>query len=154
MSFHLIWCWVWLVSLWECLVFHLLWCEVTKVRIDAMVWAWVQMVEMVGFCQMMWFVMLEPAKDWIMGVDTLGQHVPPRVWYGTAWWLISKALVSLSCWMSGTDMAIPTRPQGAREPKGILLYPIWGNICNCKRGQRVFCCIQQGETYGKARYTI
>jgi hypothetical protein len=26
---------------------------------------------------------LESAKDRIVGVDTLGQHVPPRVWYGT-----------------------------------------------------------------------
>jgi hypothetical protein len=28
------------------------------------------MVEMVGFCQVMWIVMLESAKDQIMGVDT------------------------------------------------------------------------------------
>jgi hypothetical protein len=36
------------------------------------------MVEMVGFRQEMWFVMLESAKDRILRVDTLGQHVPPR----------------------------------------------------------------------------
>jgi hypothetical protein len=30
----------------------------------------VGMVEMVGFYQGMWFVMLEPAKDRILGVDT------------------------------------------------------------------------------------
>jgi hypothetical protein len=41
------------------------------------------MVETVGFRQVMWFIMLEFAKDRIVGVDTLGQHVPPRVWYGT-----------------------------------------------------------------------
>jgi hypothetical protein len=29
-------------------------------------------VETVGFCQVMWIVMLESAKDRIMGVDTLG----------------------------------------------------------------------------------
>jgi hypothetical protein len=28
-------------------------------------------------------VMLESAKDQIVGVDTLGQHVPPRIRYGT-----------------------------------------------------------------------
>jgi hypothetical protein len=28
--------------------------------------------------------------------------------------LIRKALVSLSCWKSGTGMAIPMRPQGAK----------------------------------------
>jgi hypothetical protein len=41
-------------------------------------------VETVGFRQVMWFDMLESAKDQIMGVDTLGQHVPPHVRYGTA----------------------------------------------------------------------
>jgi hypothetical protein len=42
------------------------------------------MAETVGFHQVMWIVMLESAKDRVMGVDALGQHVPPRVWYGTA----------------------------------------------------------------------
>jgi hypothetical protein len=94
--FHLIWCWVWLVCLWECLVFHPSWCEVTMVRIDAVVWAWVVMLEMVGFCQVMWIILLESAKDRIVGVYTPGQHVPPRVRYGMACWLIRKALMSLS----------------------------------------------------------
>jgi hypothetical protein len=39
-------------------------------------------VETVGFRQVLWFVMLESTKDLILGVDTPGQHVPPRVWYG------------------------------------------------------------------------
>jgi hypothetical protein len=42
------------------------------------------MVETVVIRQVMWIVMLESAKDRILGVDTPGQHVPPRVWYGTA----------------------------------------------------------------------
>jgi hypothetical protein len=42
------------------------------------------MVETVGFRQEMWLVMLESAKDRISGVDTPGQHVPPRVQYGMA----------------------------------------------------------------------
>jgi hypothetical protein len=42
------------------------------------------MVETVGFRQVMWLVMLESAKDRVLGVDTLGQYVPPRVRYGTA----------------------------------------------------------------------
>jgi hypothetical protein len=41
------------------------------------------MVETVGISQVMWIVMLEYTKDWILGVDTRGQHVPPRVQYGT-----------------------------------------------------------------------
>jgi hypothetical protein len=41
------------------------------------------MVETVGIRQVMWIVMLESANDRILGVDTSGQHVPPRVRYGT-----------------------------------------------------------------------
>jgi hypothetical protein len=39
------------------------------------------MVEMIGIRQVMWFVMLESAKDKVIGVDTPVQQVPPRVWY-------------------------------------------------------------------------
>jgi hypothetical protein len=42
------------------------------------------MVEIVEFYQVMWIVMLESTKDRILGVDTIGQLVPPRVQYGTA----------------------------------------------------------------------
>jgi hypothetical protein len=42
------------------------------------------MVETVGICQVMWFVMLKSAKDRVIGVDTLGQQVSPRVRCGTA----------------------------------------------------------------------
>jgi hypothetical protein len=31
------------------------------------------MVEMVGLCYVMWFVMLKSAKDQILGLDTTGQ---------------------------------------------------------------------------------
>jgi hypothetical protein len=74
----------------------------------------VGMVETIEIRQVMWIVMLESVKDWILGVDTPGQHVPRRARYGTAWWLIRKVLVSFSCWKSETGMAIPTRLQGAR----------------------------------------
>jgi hypothetical protein len=55
------------------------------------------MVETVGFCQVMGFVMLESAKDRILRVHTLGQHVPPRVRYGTACLLIRYAIGCVSC---------------------------------------------------------
>jgi hypothetical protein len=42
------------------------------------------MVETVGIHQVMWIVMLKSAKDQILGVDSLGQHVAQRVRYGTA----------------------------------------------------------------------
>jgi ABC-type dipeptide/oligopeptide/nickel transport system permease subunit len=53
------------------------------------------MEEMVGICQVMWFIMLESAMDQVLGVDTLGQHVPTRVWYGTACLLIENVVGSV-----------------------------------------------------------
>jgi hypothetical protein len=55
------------------------------------------MVETVGFRQVMWLVMLKSAKDRILGVDTVGQHVPPHVRYGTACLLIRYAIGCVSC---------------------------------------------------------
>jgi hypothetical protein len=55
------------------------------------------MVETIWFHQVEWFIMLESAKDWILGVDTPGQHVPPRVRYGTVCLLISYAIGWVSC---------------------------------------------------------
>jgi hypothetical protein len=55
------------------------------------------MVETVGFHQGMWFVMLESAKDRVLGVDTLGQQVLPRVRYGTACLLNRDVVGSVPC---------------------------------------------------------
>jgi hypothetical protein len=52
---------------------------------------------MVEFRQVIWFVMLESAKDQILGVDTSGQHVSPRVWYRKACLLIGYAIGCVSC---------------------------------------------------------
>jgi hypothetical protein len=40
------------------------------------------MVEMVGFRQVLWLVVIKSTNDRILGVDTPGQHVPPHfpVW--------------------------------------------------------------------------
>jgi hypothetical protein len=62
-------------------------CELSKVGV----------VETVGFHQVMWFVMLESAKDRILGVDTPRQHVPPRVQYRTSCLLIRCAIGYVSC---------------------------------------------------------
>jgi hypothetical protein len=59
------------------------------------------MVEMVGVCQVMWFVMLESPKDRVIGVDTPGQQVSPRVRYGMACLLIRDDVGSVPCLMSG-----------------------------------------------------
>jgi hypothetical protein len=53
------------------------------------------MVETVGIHQVTWFVMLESAKDQAIGVDTLGQQVPPRVRYGMACLLIRDTMGSV-----------------------------------------------------------
>jgi hypothetical protein len=74
------------------------------------------MVETVGICQVMWFVMLESAKDRVIGVDTPGQQVPPRVRYGTACLLIRDAVGSTSCsdeWEIGIVTHLSSH--GARE---------------------------------------
>jgi hypothetical protein len=44
-----------------------------------------------------WHVELESAKDRILGVDTSGQHVPPRVWYGMTCLIIRNTIGSMSC---------------------------------------------------------
>jgi hypothetical protein len=53
------------------------------------------MVETVGIRQVMWFVMLESVEDRVIGVDTTGQQVLPRVWYGTTCLLIRDAMGSV-----------------------------------------------------------
>jgi hypothetical protein len=45
----------------------------------------------------LWLVMLEYANDQILGVDTLGQYVPPRVQYVMAYLLIRDAVGSVPC---------------------------------------------------------
>jgi hypothetical protein len=57
----------------------------------------VGMVETVGFRQVTWFIMLESTMDRILGVDTLGQHLPPHVRYGMACLLIRNTIGCVSC---------------------------------------------------------
>jgi hypothetical protein len=45
----------------------------------------------------MWFVMLESTKDRVIGVDTLGQQVLPRVRYETTCLLIRDAVGTVPC---------------------------------------------------------
>jgi hypothetical protein len=55
------------------------------------------MVETVGIRQVTWFLMLESTKDRVIGVDTPGQQVPPRVRYVMACLLIRYALGCVAC---------------------------------------------------------
>jgi hypothetical protein len=73
------------------------------------------MVETVGIRQVMWFVVLESAKDRVIGVDTPRQQVPPRVRYGTTCLLIRDVLGSVPC-SNEWEFVVVTRPSshGAR----------------------------------------
>jgi hypothetical protein len=48
--------------------------------------------------------MLESAKDRFLGVVPIGQHVPPRVWYGTTCLLIRAVVESVPC-LDGWELA-------------------------------------------------
>jgi hypothetical protein len=67
------------------------------VRLDAVVRAWVRMVEMVGIRQVLWLVLLKFAKGRVLGVDTPGQQVLPCVRYGTACLIIRDVVGYESC---------------------------------------------------------
>jgi hypothetical protein len=80
------------------------------------------MVETVGVRQVMWFVMLESAKDQVKGVDTLGQQVSLRVRYEMACLLIRDVVGSVSCsneWEIGIVTLLGS--QGARGVVVLLL---------------------------------
>jgi hypothetical protein len=77
------------------------------------------MVETVGICQVMWFVMLESVKDRVIGVDTPGQQVPPRVRYGTACLLIRDVVESVPC-LDEWEIGIVTH-LGSHGARGIVV---------------------------------
>jgi hypothetical protein len=89
------------------------------VRFDAVIRVRFGMVETVGIRQVLWFVMLGSAKDRIIGVDTLGQHVPPHVRYGTACLLIMDAVESVS-YSDELKFGVVTRP-GSHGARGVVV---------------------------------
>jgi hypothetical protein len=77
------------------------------------------MVVTVGIHQVMWFVMLGSAKDRVIGVDTPGQQVPPRVQYGTACLLIRDVVGSVPC-SDEWEIGVVTRP-GSHGARGAVV---------------------------------
>jgi hypothetical protein len=77
------------------------------------------MVEIVGVHQVMWFIMLESAKDRVIGVDTQGQQVPPFVRYGTTCLLISDAVGSVHC-SDEWEIGVVTR-LGSHGARGVVV---------------------------------
>jgi hypothetical protein len=67
------------------------------------------MVEMVAFRQVVWMVMLEFAKDRVLGVDIPGQQVLPYVRYGTTCLLIMNDVGSVPC-SDEWEIGVVTRP--------------------------------------------
>jgi hypothetical protein len=77
------------------------------------------MVETVRIRQVMWFVMLESAKDRVIGVDSPGQQVLPRVRYGMTCLLIRDAVGSVHCF-DEMEFDIVTRP-GSHGARGVMV---------------------------------
>jgi hypothetical protein len=77
------------------------------------------MVETVGICQVMWFVMLESAKNRVIGVDTLGQQVLPRVQYGMTCLLIRDAVETVPC-LDEWEIDLVTR-LGSHGVRGVVV---------------------------------
>jgi hypothetical protein len=77
------------------------------------------MVETVGVRQVMWFIMLKSAKDRVIGVDTLGQQVLPRVRYGTTWLLIRDIVGSVPC-SDEWEIGVVTR-LGSHGVRGVVV---------------------------------
>jgi hypothetical protein len=77
------------------------------------------MVETVAIRQVMWFVMLESAKDRVIGVDTPGQQVPPHVRYGMACLLIRDAVGSVP-FSDEWEFGVVTRP-GSHGARGAVV---------------------------------
>jgi hypothetical protein len=80
------------------------------------------MVERVGFRQVMWFVMLESAKDRVLRVDTPGQQVSPRARYGTTSLLIRDVVGSVPC-SNEWEIGVVTR-LGSHGVRGVMVPPL------------------------------
>jgi hypothetical protein len=77
------------------------------------------MVETVGIRQVMWFVMLESAKDRVIGVNTPGQQVLPCVRYGTTCLLIRDDVGSVPC-SDEWEFGVVTCP-GSHGARGVVV---------------------------------
>jgi hypothetical protein len=77
------------------------------------------MVDTDGIHQEMWFVMLETAEDRVIGVDTPGQQVPPRVRYGTSCLLIRDVVGSVPC-SDEWEIGVVTH-RGSHGARGVVV---------------------------------
>jgi hypothetical protein len=66
--------------------------------------------------------MLESAKDRVLGVDTLGRQVVPRVQYGTTCLLVRDAVESVPC-LNLWKIGVVTR-LGSHSARGVVVPPL------------------------------
>jgi hypothetical protein len=78
-----------------------------------------RMVKMVGIRQVMWFIMLESAKDRVIGVDTPGQQVTPCIRYGMTCLLIRDVVGSVPC-LNEWEIGVVTR-LGSHGARGVVI---------------------------------
>jgi hypothetical protein len=74
---------------------------------------------MVGICQVMWSIMLENAKDRVIGVDTPGEQVLPCVRYGTAC-LLNRVAVGSVPFSDEWEFGVVTR-SGSHGARGAVV---------------------------------
>jgi hypothetical protein len=74
---------------------------------------------MIGFHLVTWIVMLESAKDPVLGVDTPGQQVLLCVRYGMACLLISDVVGSMPCSVEW-EIGMVTR-LGSHGARGVMV---------------------------------
>jgi hypothetical protein len=67
----------------------------------------------------MWFAILKSAKNRVLGVDTPGQQVSPRVWYGTTFLLIRDVVESVS-YLNEWEIGVVTHP-GSHSVRGVVV---------------------------------
>jgi hypothetical protein len=77
------------------------------------------MVETDGIRQVRWFVILKYAKDRVIGLDTPGQQVLPRVRYGMTCLLIRDVVGSVPC-SDEWEFGVVTHP-GLHGARGSVL---------------------------------
>jgi hypothetical protein len=87
-----------------------------------------------------WHVFLESAKDQILGVDTVGQHVSPCVRYEMTYLIIRNIIGSVSClveWGMASyfcdilcEMSFPHGARGAFDGESLALQAgtLMGNL--------------------------
>jgi hypothetical protein len=144
--FPSLWCWVWpvlsveSVGLTSVIIWgdrgEIRWCGLSKV------WNGGEGCDLHG----LWLVMLESAKDRVLGVDTQGQQVRPRVQYGMTCLLIRDAVGSVPCsdeWEIGVVTCL-----GSHGARG-LWYRCWHSYSSRPATGKISIAMVPRTTFAK-----